>query len=83
MATIISDTKTTKTSRIAAAKSDPTAKSLADAKRKLHIHVVCILVAGTVATVLFQLRIGNATVLGFGPVAPSIAQELFDRIFRL
>jgi hypothetical protein len=82
MATIISDTKTAK-SAVAKIQSDPTAKSVADAKRKLRIHLVCITVAGIVSTVLFSLHIGNAMVLGFGPAAPSIAQEIFDRIFRL
>lgn len=80
---IIEDTKTRTAASVKAAHADATAKSVADAKRKLHIHVVCILVAGTVATVLFSLHIGNAMTLGFGPVAPSIVQEMFDRIFRL
>jgi len=80
---IMEDTKTDKTSRIAAAKADPTARSLTDAKRKLHIHVTCIIIAGIVSTILFQLKVGNAMTLGFGPVTPSLVQEIFDRMFRL
>lgn len=79
MARIISDAKTS----VKTAQADATAKSVADAKRKLHIHVICIVVAGTVSTILFQMHIGNPVTLGFGPVAPSIVQEIFDRLFRL
>ncbi len=64
-------------------KTDPTAHSTADAKRKLHIHVTCIIIAGVISTIIFQLHISNASVLGFGPIAPSIVQEVFDRIFRI
>lgn len=63
--------------------ADPGAKSRTDAQRKLRIHVICILVAGTVSTVLFLTKLDNPMVLGFGPAAPSIVQEIFDRIFRL
>lgn len=83
MARIITDLKTTPRHPIAHAIADPTAKSITDAKRKIRIHVICIIIAGTVSTLLFSLHIADAPVLGFGPVAPSIAQEIFDRIFRL
>jgi hypothetical protein len=79
MATVISDLKTTHKSACA----DPTAKSLSDAKRKIRIHVTCIIVAGIVSTILYQTHIGNALVLGMGPVGPSIIQEVFDRLLRL
>jgi hypothetical protein len=77
--------KTTTAAREHVAKivADPGAKSRTDAQRKLRIHVICILVAGTVSTVLFLTKLDNPMVLGFGPAAPSIVQEIFDRIFRL
>jgi hypothetical protein len=80
---IIEDTKTRTAAQVKAAQADASAKSIADAKRKIRIHVICILVAGTVSTILFALHVGNVEVLGFGPAAPSIAQEIFDRIYRL
>ena len=85
MLTTVETHKTTTAvqSHVAKIQADPGAKSRTDAQRKLRIHVVCILIAGTVSTVLYLLHIGNAEVLGFGPAAPSIAQEMFDRIFRL
>jgi len=63
--------------------ADPGAKSRTDAQRKLRIHIVCILVAGTVSTILVMCHVAAPEILGFGPAAPSIAQEIFDRIFRL
>lgn len=75
--------KTPAGKEISKVQSDPTAKSTADAQRKLRIHIICIMVAGAISTTLYILKIGNAEVLGFGPAAPSIAQEIFDRIFRL
>jgi hypothetical protein len=76
-------TTTAVKSTVAKIQADPGAKSVTDASRKLRIHVICILVAGTISTVLYLLHIGNAEVLGFGPAAPSVGQEIFDRIFRL
>ena len=81
MARIITDLKTN--GHVAKVIADPGAKSRTDAQRKLRIHVICILVAGTVSTVLFLTHLSNPMILGFGPAAPSVAQEIFDRIFRL
>jgi len=81
---IIEDTKTSQTKLHTAIQSrqcsDHTA---ADARRKMRIHVICILVAGTVSVILVACKIGSPLVLGYGPAAPSIVQELFDRMFRL
>ena len=62
---------------------DESSKSTRDAQRKIRIHVTCILVAGSVSMVLVMCHIAAPAVLGFGPAVPSIAQEIFDRIFRL
>jgi hypothetical protein len=51
--------------------------------RKVRIHVVCIVLAGVVTMVLVQFHVASPILLGAGPAAPSIAQEIFDRIFRL
>lgn len=85
---MLSTVETTKTATAAHAHvakiiADPGAKSRTDAQRKIRIHVICILIAGTVSTMLFLTKLDNPMVLGFGPAAPSIVQEIFDRIFRL
>ena len=84
MATIIKDTKTQQTKLQQAIKVRQSKDhSATDAKRKLRIHLVCILIAGTVSVVLVACHIGSPIMLGYGPAAPSIAQEIFDRMFRL
>jgi hypothetical protein len=79
---IIEDTKTAK-SHVAKVVADPTAKSAADAARKLHIHIVCIIVAGTASVLLVALHVSSPIVLGYGPIVPSVVQEIMDWIFRL
>jgi hypothetical protein len=50
------------------------------AQVKLRIHVICILVAGTVSFCLYANHIGTPVLNSFGPVFPSFVQELCDRI---
>jgi hypothetical protein len=75
--------KTTQTHRHIDRTPDESSKTTRDAQRKIRIHVVCILVAGSVSMILVTLHVAAPAILGFGPAVPSIAQEIFDRIFRL
>lgn len=50
------------------------------AQTKVRIHIVLIFIAGTVSTTLYIVHAANPALLGFGPVFPSIIQEIVDRI---
>jgi hypothetical protein len=50
------------------------------ARTKVRIHVTLILISGTASTVLLVVHAANPALLGFGPIVPSVIQEIVDRI---
>ncbi len=57
--------------------SDAAAKR---AQVKIRVHLVCITIAGIISFALYANHIGTPILNSFGPIFPSVIQELLDRI---
>ena len=58
----------------------PVPDETAKAHIKVRVHVALILISGSASTILLVIHAANPALLGFGPIVPSIIQEIVDRI---
>jgi hypothetical protein len=58
----------------------PVKDETAKAHLKVRTHITLIVLSGSISTVLYIVHAADPMLLGFAPIAPSIVQEIIDRI---